>query len=241
MTYRLGILATACLRSIRCGLRTRSARITAVFLLAAALASTAVAEPLVRFERERVVVSGVVPKARVVFFAVALNPLGYESEVLRWATIVPDTDGDGIAALDLGREVPWKSLWVVADLTNNKYVVAAPAGFPTRLIALPPGAFRSRGGATADEFIRGGSFADVLYVTPAGGVWTLKALDGYESDTDGRTDGVITLAADTLESLDGAAEKTRNFLPGGLLFAFDISTMEVVAVRINEAVLRGGH
>lgn len=211
----------------------------ALFLLALSAAQAAPPGPTVTFEPQRVVAKGITPGSRVMFFAVGLDPQGYESNVVRWAQAVTDDARLGTAALELGRKVPWKSIWVVVDLTNNQYTVASPAGFPARPAPLSPGLLRKSASGDVDRLAVERSFADALYVAPGGGAWTIEARDGHDTDGDGAADGTTTVALQRMQPVESAGGKASRITPGGLLFVLDFSRMDVLAIRVNEQLLRG--
>lgn len=192
----------------------------------------------VKIEKRRVVATGVVPGARVVFFSLGLHTDGYDSSVRRWATIVADEDRDGTATLDTSTDVPWQSIWIVVDLRNSQYSVTTPAGYPLRVIEPRSNAFRKRSTAI-DAFLSERAFVDALYVSANGRAWAATAMDGYASDADQASDGRVLLATSQMEALDGGSEKPLEFAPAGLFFAIDISRMDVLAMRLNSAVLGG--
>jgi hypothetical protein len=205
-----------------------------------ATSAAAAAEIGVTIEKRRVTASGLVPGSSALFFSIGLEPTGYESAVKRWTPIVADDDRNGTATLDTDADVPWKSIWVVVDLTNHKYALVTPDEYPLRAMALPPNAFRRREGSLVNSFVSERTFVDALYVSANGGAWVLAARDADETDADGTADNAVTLIAPQMLRVDGSNEKALEFT-AGLFFAIDVTQMDVLAVRLNPAMLGGAH
>ncbi|MFL6202991.1 MAG: hypothetical protein ACJ76J_27805, partial [Thermoanaerobaculia bacterium] len=83
-------------------------------LLAAPLA--AAAAPGISFEPDAVVVRGISPKGQTVWFSVAREISRRSTNIVPRHAIVTDEDGDGLVRLELGQEVPLRSIWFAVDL-----------------------------------------------------------------------------------------------------------------------------
>lgn len=103
-----------------------------VVVLLGLVPCAAVAQPVVSFEANAVVVSGVAAGGRVALLGVGREPVEYSGRVVRSEAVLADEDGDGRVRLELERAVPWRSLWAAVDLADGAAVLAAPEGYPLR-------------------------------------------------------------------------------------------------------------
>jgi hypothetical protein len=208
----------------------------AIVLSASRAMAVLTIDPEVTFQTQRVVVTGITPGARVMFYAVGLDPKGYYSEVVRWSQTVTDTANSGTAALDLGRPVPWKSIWVVVDLSNNAFVVASPPGFPARPAPSSSGLRRTIT-TGVDQIRRNRIFVDALYVAPTGSAWTVSAQDGDAADNDGASDSATAISMHQLQPVDGTGTTPDQLEAGGVLVVIDFSRMDVLAMHLDAHLL----
>jgi hypothetical protein len=214
-----------------------------VFVFAAASAVFAAdpikpdaAEPVVAFDGQTVKASNITPGAQVVFFATGLVPTGYESSVQRWSQVVTDDDRDGAVTLDAGQKIPFKSIWVIADLTNGHFAVAAPPDAPLLQVAFDKRSLRKNDKGDLELFLHSAPFVDFLYVHPGKGAWKVYASDSHPSDADGQSNGVTGVALSNTEALAGDP-KPKDFVPGGILVAIDLYRLNVIAERLDGQVI----
>lgn len=200
-------------------------------LLLVALPRLAATEPLLAFEDQAVVVSGVTPKGQVVWFSVAKQIEGYMAHFVRREEILPDADGDGSVRFELDRAVPLQSIWVAIDLATGEAAVATPEGYSLRDASAPPG--RGRGEPGRPDWVEEGrEILEILLVRPGQGAWGLTVGDGGVNDDDSRGDGRITAALARLRSLGASPGPPERFQPRDLVFAIDLDRMEFLAERI---------
>jgi hypothetical protein len=194
------------------------------------------------FSANAVTAAGITPGKSAVFFASGLMPDGAQQGVVRWSQIVSDDDRDGRVTLTMTNRIPSVTIWAVVDLTNGQFGVGSPGGFAPRVTRLVPGAFRRSGGSAAvDLFGFDHPVLDLLYVFPGKGAWTWNAVDGRAPfDRDG-ANGVTLVSVADAKPLGDANGKPSEFAAGGVLIAIDWYHMEVVTVRVDAAVLGGGH
>ncbi|HWM91947.1 MAG TPA: hypothetical protein VN493_14370 [Thermoanaerobaculia bacterium] len=160
--------------------------VLAVCLALVAVPVVAAALPEISFEPEAVVARGIAPKGQVVWFSVA-------REISRQSTtIVPrhetrmDDDGDGTVRLELGQEVPLRSIWFAVDLATGETAVATPEGFPLLNMDLPGRAIP----AALNRLDLERRSAYLLLVRPGVGAWQLRsATAGNRTRTASRTAG----------------------------------------------------
>jgi hypothetical protein len=201
--------------------------------LLAALPRLAIAAPLLTFEDQAAVATGVTPKGQVVWFSVAKQIEGYMAHFVRREEILPDTDGDGVVRFELDQPVPLQSIWVAVDLATGEAAVATPEGYPLREASAAPG----RGGEPGrpDWVEEGREILEILVVRPGKGAWGLTVGDGGENDDDGRGDGRITAALARLRALGAGSGPPERFDPKDLVFAVDLDRMEILQERIPAA------
>jgi hypothetical protein len=175
-----------------------SVKLCLLFLLLPALAAaqppSGAPAPAITFQKTVVAVAGITPKGQALLFGVAREIAADDvATLVRRSQVLTDDDGDGTVSLDLGEEVPFRSLWVAVDLATGQVTAAAPAGYPLRLVSWR-GQGIVRSSARADRVEDACTFAEVLLVRPGVGAWQLTVGDGSSSDDDGAADGRIAAA-----------------------------------------------
>lgn len=194
------------------------------------------ASPVIAFDGQTVKASNITPGGQAVFFAMALVPNGWESRTMRWQQTVADDDRDGSVTLDIGRAVPLKSIWVVADLTNGHFAAAAPADGVLKQVAFDRKSLRRNGKGDLELFAFSSPFIDFLYIHPGKGAWTVHGRDSHTTDADGQSDGITSVALSSARPLAGDAAP-KDFSPGGILVALDLYRLNVVAERLDGQML----
>jgi hypothetical protein len=190
-------------------------------LLAAPLA--AANPPEIAFEPEAVVANGIDPQARVVWFSVA-------REISRQATNIVSRYEIGSVRLELGQEVPLRSIWFAVDLATGETGVATPPDFPLLEMDLPGGAIP----AALNRLELRNRFAYLLLVRPGVGAWQLRVGDGGDSDEDGEPDGILRAALSSLAPIEeGGPPPPERFSPKDVLLIIDPERMESASVRIG--------
>jgi hypothetical protein len=197
---------------------------------------TDAAAPVLAFDGRRVTASNITPGGQVVYFAAAYVPEGWKSTILRWSEVVTDDDRDGTVTLDAGRDVPAKSAWVVADMTNGHFAAAAPGDMPLRQVPFDKRSLRKNAKGDLELFLHSTPFLELLYVHPGKGAWTGNASDSSPDDADGTIDGITGFALSTARPLAGEAAP-KDFAPGGILIAIDLYRLQVVAERLDGQML----
>jgi len=192
-------------------------------------------QPSVSFGATSISASGITPGAQAVFFGAGREPHGYSSGILRISAVVRDTDGDGNVTLDIGRAVPVPTVWAVVDLTDGRYAVSAPPGSAVQTATLPPHLLGSSG-LGADRLSLDHPFLELLYVQPGLGAWTWSARDGGSNDRDD-VGGVTTVDLTDGQNLAGSSELPAHFSTGGVLVAIDWFKLQILAVRLDAALL----
>lgn len=194
--------------------------------------------PAVTVAPSRITASGITPGGEVLFFGAGLEPKRYFAVPHRWSKVIADTGLKGTVSYDLDTAVTWNAIWIVADLSSGRCVVASTAGFDAERTYLTQRTF-SRGllGAV-NQFTYHRPVADFLYVVP-GGAWTLLARDGDTSDADGKQDGITTIDLSRLQRVGDGTSLPAAFAPGGALFIIDSSRLDLLELKIDASLLAG--
>lgn len=87
---------------------------------------SAAALPEISFEPSAVVARGITPKGQAVWFSVAREISRRSIDVVPRHAVTADEDADGAVRLELGQEVPLRSVWFAVDLATGETAVAAP-------------------------------------------------------------------------------------------------------------------
>lgn len=212
-----------------------------LLVLAAGVAQAASPEVTITFGPASVTAAGITPGKSAVFFASGLIADGPHQQIVRWKQIVSDDDHDGSVTLPVEGGAPKFTIWAVVDLANGRYVVASPPEFLAHIIEVSHGGFpRSAGSSVVDRFALDHPVLDVLYVHPGRGAWTWNAMDGGRLDRDG-ANGVTLIAVDDGRPLGDTQGKASELTAGGVLIAIDWYHLEVLAVQLDGAMLRGGN
>ena len=196
------------------------------------------AAPAVVITPSKITVTGVTPGASVLFFGAGFEPKRTHAVLHQWASVVAD-DGHGTATYFLDPPINWNALWIVADLRNGHYAIAATPGFPVDRERLTRREFRRDLNSQVTRFLYSRANVDFLYLEP-GGAWTSTAADGTGTDLDGITDGSTMVDVSRFLPVLGT-QTARAFTPGGTLFAIDTSRLEVLELKIDASMLAGAH
>ena len=211
------------------------------YLLSLALPALAFAQPpssppgpAITFDKSSVSVAGVSPKGQAVLFSVAREVAEDDvATVVRRSRVLPDDDGDGVVKLDLGRDVPLRSVWVAVDLATGQVAAAAPEGYPLRLVKWR-GVGIVHGNAHADRVEDARTFAEVLLVRPGAGAWQLTVGDGSAGDDDGAADGKLAAALDRMTPVAGTTPPPTKFDPKDVVVLIDPNRMELTVVQTGD-------
>lgn len=197
-------------------------------LLAAPLTAT---PPEISFEPDAVVARGISPKGQAIWFSVAREISRRSTNVVPRQVLTVDEDGDGAVRLELGQEVPLRSIWFAVDLATGETGVATPEGFPLLEMNLPGKAIP----AALNRLDLERRFAYLLLVRPGVGAWHLRVGDGGASDEDGEPDGTLRAALSSLKPVqEEGPPSPERFSPRDVLLVIDPERMESARVRIGD-------
>jgi hypothetical protein len=200
-----------------------SAALLGLALSPAASAASAAIEPAITFEARAVVASGITPGGQVVWFSVARQIAERTATLVRREQIADADDKDGSVRLELGRPVPFQSIWVAVDLTTGAAAVAVPEGYPLRRVDLP-GRNLHAGGGKPDWVEDDRGYVDLLLVRPGEGAWVATVGDGGAEDDDGAYDGRLVASLAHLHGVGvRPASSYRTNYKRRLHLAFDSS------------------
>jgi hypothetical protein len=204
-----------------------------VWLLGLPMAAAAV-EPVLSFSPEAVTASGMTPGGKVIWFSVAREIAERSATIVRREWIADDEDKDGAVRFELGRPVPFQSIWTVVDLTTGAAAVAVPEGYPLRRIDLPGrGTGHASGKPDWVEDDRG--YVEVLLVRPGQGAWGATVGDGGEADDDGAYDGRLMAPLDQMRGVGASpAAVPERFSPRDVMVVIDPNRMEVALRQLVE-------
>lgn len=210
--------------------------ICALILLFSATAALAQAPAVtITFEENAIVASGISTSGDAAFFAVLQEQEEFSVASLRRDELVADTDGDGIARLEMPDGVPTRSIWAVVDVRTGNYALAVPQGYRLRMAedTEDHGVRRDNKGHIAHiERVMG--FAEMLVVRPGQGAWMGSAGQGSMSDKDFMDDGKLLIAFDELYPQGNSGASPGHLQPGDTIVLIEPVEMQVFATRINE-------
>jgi hypothetical protein len=215
----------------------------AAFLISSATLRAADKPPrqlVTTFGEQEVVTTGAHSGASVIFYSIGLEPQGFEPLLLRWNGVVT-ADRDGKAVFATERHVPLKSIWVIADLSDNTFNVATPPGFALQevlTVAVKKGKTQHN-----DRMALQRPFADALLITHSGGkTFIFQARDGGVDDDDATTDGWTTLGlAHGKGPSDGNSIPPLDLTSGDVLFVIDFTRMEINVTTVDDKILKDAH
>jgi hypothetical protein len=208
-------------------MRLRAGIVLGVMLVGLPVTAAAV-QPVISFEPEAVAVSGLTPGGKVVWFGVAREISERTATIVRRTRVLTDEDSDGVVRLELGRDVPFQSIWVAVDLTTGAATLETPEGYPLRNVELPPQSLGRGESGEADWVEDSRNYVEILFVRPPEGAWGVTVGDGGESDDDGAYNGRAIAA---LTQMRGAGPSPppapERFRAGDVVVVIDPNRMEV--------------
>jgi len=190
------------------------------------------AQPTISFEENAVVARGLTPGGLVAWFGVARERVNWTSRVAEWQDAEALVDKDGWAALDLGRQVPVKSVWVAVDMTTGGFAASSPPLYPWATHA----AFPTEGAVFASDGVSLLSFRDdrqeleVLVIRPKVGAWRATVRHDDPASKEGH--GVIFSYSDLIP-WGKLPSSPGQLVPGDVIVAIDPNRMEYFAQQLG--------
>ena len=208
--------------------------------------------PVITFETDSVVVSGVVPGSRIVWTMEAKEVYDQFLTVVTDRGVLVDDDLDGAVRIQRNStrpndpNVPEWSIWGVVDLEDGAFATAAS---PTRLASgrstlldLPPWPVQSDFDPLVDVVPlpgAGGAIYQAVLVRPAVGGWGVVAGDGGANDRDGSGDGLVHLDLSHGISLTDSSAAPPRAQAGDVLLVLEGHALDGFAAR-SDVVWRDG-
>jgi len=161
------------------------------------------------------------------------EPLAYRFRVITRSMTVTDEDRDGVVRLALDKTPRGESVWVVVDMSSGDRVFDTPRPEHMRHVPLPAAAMRGKANghrAGIDGVARSMAF---WCVRPGVGAWSTVVYDGEPEDGDGRFDGRLTSALESMESVDSSAPPPDDFKSGDVVVGVDIYSLDTFDVRVT--------
>ncbi len=194
------------------------------------LPAAAVAQPVLSFEDQAVVVSGGTPEGDIVLWSVYRErPGGVSTRIGRVYERVT-SDASGVARLELGRGVPELSVWSAVDLASGQAAVGTPGSFALTEID-PQGRRIDRALNRLEVDVHG---LELLFVRPGVGSWRLAIHDGGPEDEDGAYDGSLRASLAALLPDAKAGNAPPKFQKGDVLVAVDPTDLHLFLVQIPD-------
>jgi len=213
-------------------------RIHVLALFAVLAVGTATADPnhiTVQVNPKEIVVSGVSPGSDVYLFGGLQVAHGYYSSLERADLTATDDDHDGVVHFPYPKGVPLRSVWVAVDQRNGELGIGARTGYPLKVSAIPPGAWKRRSGNAVDTVSIAHKALQYLLVHPGQGTWIWQARQGGPLDEDGLNDHVLTISPDHMRPAKRPGPPPPHAFPGGaVLVVIDPFTLEVLTSRVPQ-------
>ena len=143
-------------------------------ILFLAVASATAAAPVITFENNSVIATGVTPGKATAWFAVSHEASRYPARVTRFVSMMTD-EGNGMVRVDLPNEIHAESIWIVADVETGESSVAAPEAFKVKASTLPANALRRRATGVVPGLDLDADEVEVFYLRPRVGAWSTSA------------------------------------------------------------------
>jgi hypothetical protein len=145
--------------------------------------------------------------------------------------------GSGALDYDLGRQLPFRSIWAVVDVATGRYVVVSPPGFERQEILFPATVVKNTPAAEADDELLNDRFVlDMLWVHPAdnshGGAWFARVADGGATDLDAKNDGKTLSATSQFRALGNGGAPPKKIKKGDILVMIDPFEMQFFATEV---------
>lgn len=199
----------------------------------------ATAAPLaLTFDLSGPVATGATASGEVAWVGVSRVPKTYFQEVSR-VRETSAADAGGSASLRLDAPAPHRSVWVAVDVTSGAFVVGTPESFLLEEEALTGAHLSFDGSGNATGLRLEHAFAEVLLVRPGVGAWSLEAVDGAASDTDGEANRAVRLSLAALSS-SAATPPPAALQAGDVVVVLDPNTLTYLAATIPASLLAQG-
>jgi len=187
----------------------------------------------IEIDGEAVVISNVEPGAKVLYFSVLREALGYVPHTERRDLIVVDDDGDGTIRIELGFVPPLKYVGIAIEMASSgRFAAVTPAGSSARQVAFPAQSLRGQGNRL-DELDSDGDYVEIALVRPGVGAWSAGASDGGSIDLGDANDGRVLTALADMQPIGDSPPPPDEFEKDDVLIKVSPRQAEYYAVRLN--------
>lgn len=179
-----------------------------------------------------VMISGLTPGASIVLFSVSLEPRAYVSRIVRRSEVLTDDDRDQLITVRLSGKRSIGAVWAVVEVNSGRYAIASPANeSPREMYEATRLSGRTKLDTDRLRFER--AAVDVLLVRPGRGAWTLRSGDGWASDDDRTSNGVLTVKFDHFVPLTAELKGTTpsRVNQGDVIIAIDPHEVEYAVLH----------
>jgi hypothetical protein len=200
-------------------------------VLAAAPGADA-ATPAVRFDAQRVALTGFTPSGSVAWTSVSREPQGYSTLTARRSGVaVADTLGE--ATIELDGPVATASVWVVVDLVGGGLTVAAPEGTSFREIGFDGRSVVANPQGKLNRLVHARPYLELFLARPGVGAWVMTAGEGADGDDDGERDGSLRTSLANMQPLATSPPPPEGLEVDDVLVMIDPRSLEYYAVRFR--------
>lgn len=205
---------------------TRLYTFTTTSLLFVVLSATPVDAALtVTIGPTAVSVAGATPSSRIAVCGYTHTYIN-EAETFTPQASIVTTAADGTASVHVVQPA-FRSIWLVADLTDGSYVVATPPRYAPRQMSRQPVAVGKAPAITISK-----QYVYLCVIRSPLGAWTGTAIDGRPTDSDQLSNATVSVSLSGLAAVDDTPAAPSLFLSGDIVFTIDPAWLQYAVVRI---------
>jgi hypothetical protein len=202
-------------------------RFTAAFcFVLIAAASASLAEPVLTFTDEGIIVGGVEPGAQLAWIGM-IRDTSEDTPRVKIVRGIRPASPDGKVTIESPGADRAAAVWAVADLGRGAGKRSGAPGYSHTAREI-----RMRAVAGQPTFEISSAAAEVLYVRPRRGAWTFFAGDGAGIDADGRLDGIVTVNLATMDPFEGNPHPPETVQAGDIILAIDPYDIRVSQLEV---------
>jgi hypothetical protein len=180
-------------------------------------------------EGQTLVATGLTPGGQVVWFTVARQAADYAEQIVPFSAMTV-ADKTGEAQLTLPHQPGSQSIWAAVDLATGGLSTGVPAA--STLQQLPAGTLKVKShSGEADQLQDPASYAEVLWVRPGVGAWTLAVADDGPRNQGGR--GQVLFAIDQMQPLGNSPAAPSHVGAGDLVLAVHPHQMVISQLAVG--------
>lgn len=190
------------------------------------------AAPVVRFDARSVSLTGLTPSGSVAWTSVSREPGGY-STLTATRSGVATADALGEAVIELDGDVATASVWVVVDLGEGGFTVAAPEGTSFREVAFDGRSVAASPEGQLNRLVHARRYIELFLARPGVGAWATAAGEGAEGDDDGEQNGSLRTTLAAMQPLAASPPPPDELAADDVLVMVDPRTLEYYAVKFQ--------